>query len=66
MRELEKKAAQEDEDDHFIEKLKPIVKQIDSFVVFVYENKYYPGIIEHFEEDGAYVSHDDVTDEVTE
>lgn len=56
LRELEKIAAQEDEDVHFIEKLKPIVKQIDSFVVVVYENKYYPGVIEHFEEYSAYVS----------
>lgn len=56
LRELEKIAAQEDEDVHLIEKLKPIVKQIDSFVVVVYENKYYPGIIENFEEDSACVS----------
>lgn len=57
-KEMEKinKSAQDEEEIPFLAKLKPIIKQIDSFVVVQYENKYYPGVIEHLDKDGAYVS----------
>ena len=36
--------------------LKPVNKKIDTFVIVKYENELYPGVIEDFDEEGAFVS----------
>nr|CAI5835071.1 unnamed protein product [Callosobruchus analis] len=49
------KATVQEEEIPFLASIKPLMKQIDTFVVVQCEGNHYPGIIEHVEEDGAYV-----------
>nr|CAI5841642.1 unnamed protein product [Callosobruchus analis] len=48
--------ADQEEEIPFLARIKPLMKQIDTFVVVQYEGNHYPGIIEHVEEDGAYAN----------
>jgi DDE superfamily endonuclease/helix-turn-helix, Psq domain len=54
--ETEMESMNEKEEIPFCAKVKPIIKQIDTYVVVQYEKNYYPGVIEDLDEEGAYVS----------